>query len=76
MHDLCLAVIMVSICEMCILNFKKSKKKLKIKKKSVDALIVHVVRLVDLRLKVLYCLKKNTMGRCLLNKYHMLVGEK
>lgn len=33
--------------------------------KSVDALIVHVVRLLDLRHRVLYCLK-NTAGRRLL----------
>lgn len=39
----CLAVIMMSICEMRIKS-----KNLEKKKKSVDALIVHVVRLVGL----------------------------
>lgn len=43
----CLAVIMMSICEMRIKS-KNLKKKRKKKKKSVDALIVHVVRLVGL----------------------------
>lgn len=42
----CLAVIMMSICEMCIKSKNEEKKKRK--KKSVDALIVHVVRLVGL----------------------------
>lgn len=42
----CLAVIMMSICEMCIKS--KNEKKIKEKNKSVDALIVHVVRLVGL----------------------------
>lgn len=41
----CLAVIMMSICEMCI-NSKIQKKNLR--KKIVDALIVHVFRLVGL----------------------------
>lgn len=49
-HDV-LAVIMMSICETCIkskkLKIKKKEKKEK-KKKFVDALIVHVVRLVCL----------------------------
>lgn len=42
----CLAVIMMSICEMCIKS--KNEKKRNEKNKSVDALIVHVVRLVGL----------------------------
>lgn len=41
----CLAVIMMSICEMCI-NSKTHKKGKR--KKIVDALIVHVFRLVGL----------------------------
>lgn len=49
-HDV-LAVIMMSICETCIksknLKIQKKEKKEK-KKKFVDALIVHVVRLVCL----------------------------
>lgn len=49
-HDV-LAVIMMSICETCIkskkLKIKKKRKEGK-KKKFVDALIVHVVRLVCL----------------------------
>lgn len=46
---MCLAVIMMSICEMCIKFKKRQKKKKKIENnKSVDALIVHVVRLVGL----------------------------
>ena len=44
----CLAVIMMSICEMCIKSKNARKKKRKEKNKSVDALIVHVVRLVGL----------------------------
>lgn len=42
----CLEVIMMSICEMCIKSKNDEKKKRK--KKFVDALIVHVVRLVGL----------------------------
>lgn len=51
----CLAVIMMSICEMCIKFKKKNKTKNEKakKKKSVDALIVHVIRLVGLTLKFL-----------------------
>lgn len=48
----CLAVIMMSICEMCI-KLKKNMTKIEKKKKSVDALIVHVIRLVGLTLKFL-----------------------
>lgn len=50
-HDV-LAVIMMSICETCIkskkLKIKKKRKEGRKKKKFVDALIVHVVRLVCL----------------------------
>lgn len=53
----CLAVIMMSICEMCIKSKNEEKNKNKRKKKSVDALIVHVVRFSRFDFKFLTALQ-------------------
>lgn len=54
---MCLEVIMMSICEMRIKSRKSDKKEKKRKNESVDALIVHVVRLVGLNFEFLTALQ-------------------